>query len=234
MSVLPAALLPSRREAPGLAWTTAHAFSALPLVRQHGAAGALRLFHSVWVIPMWLIVWVPVIGLRIPRGEVARRDRHAVVLIAAPGNVDWRTVCQLLLYGFAVAAAPVGLLTLLHATRPALAGGGVLLLLTPVVADAATMAWRVSRAGRGTAARGEKLRQNGQNVRIVSLYAAHPPHEGHGSALLEQLVGCAPADVWLLVAAADPQIAAHYRTAYDFRNWDPKQPLLLERPAVHW
>jgi hypothetical protein len=181
---------------------------------------------------MWLIVWVPVIGLRI----AARRGRQAQ-------SACCRAHCGARRCGLADGARPVAV-RLRRSGRtgqpahvaprdPAgLAVGGGLLLLAPVIADAATMAWRVSRAGQGTAARGKKLKQNGHNARIVSLYAAHPPHKGHGSVLLGQLVRCAPADVWLLVGAADPQIATLYRTNYDFRNWDPNQPLLLERPAA--
>ncbi len=69
----------------------------------------------------------------------------------------------------------------------------------------------------------------GGAVLMVGLYAAHPSRQGHGSALLEELMLAAPDNVWLLASAASPALAQRY-ARYGFRSWDPERPLLLERP----
>jgi hypothetical protein len=66
-------------------------------------------------------------------------------------------------------------------------------------------------------------------VRLVGQYAAHPPRQGHGSALLDELLLVAPDDIWLLAGVASPVLAQRYGR-YGFRSWDPEHPLLLERP----
>lgn len=83
--VLPAALRPTMREVPALAWTAAHALSSLPTGHRGGLLlGAyLRPIAALWAIPMWVIVWIPAIGLTTHRGEVARRSRRALVLALA-------------------------------------------------------------------------------------------------------------------------------------------------------
>ncbi len=219
--VLPAALRPTMREVPALAWTAAHALSSLPTGHRGGMllGACLRPIAALWVIPMWVIVWIPAVGLTTHRGEVARRSRRALVLALAPGGVSPRAAAFMLTYSCLAAVIPFTLLPR--------AG---LILLIPVAADTTAMARRVARAGRGTAGRAAQLAAAGKTVRIVGLYAAYPPRHGHGNALLEQLVRSAPADVWLLAAAGSEKLAELYRTVYGFRSWHPDRPLLLERP----
>lgn len=226
---VPVSLQPRLREVPALAWTVAQAYSVLPAVHGQWPAGwVLRVMAAAWVVPAWLLLYLPVVLLCVCRGELARQDRHGVVIVQPTGRVlpPPRSTGLLLLWVVLTSSllvVPVVVVSWLFAVT-----------LLPVAADGLGLLHRVRRAkGAMSAARrrGKALTAAGMTVRTIGLYAAHPPRRGHGGALLEQLAACAPREVWLLAVAANPTLAQRYRR-FGFHPWDPHRPLLLERPSA--
>lgn len=229
MVALTPALKASVRDVPALAWTVAHAYTTLPSIGRRDAGGAvLRLAGAAWLVPMWLVVWVPVVASSVAAATAARCDRHALVTVRPAGRWALRgrsavvmaavgAVSGSLLIGPAVLFLPWWAVTLL------------LLLLLPLVPDLAGVVLRARRTGRGTGPRADARARAGELVWVVELYAAHPAGRGHGGRLVDELVAHVPAGVWLMTAAASANLAEHYRSRYGFRSWDPGRPLLLER-----
>lgn len=226
MVALTPALKASVRDVPALAWTVAHAYTTLPSISRRDAVGAvLRLAAAAWLVPMWLVVWVPVVASSVAAATGARCDRHALVTVRPAGRRALRGRS-------AVVMAAVGAVSGSLLIGPAvlfLPWWAVTLLLLPLVPDLAGVALRGRRRGRGTAPRAHARARAGETVWIVELYAAHPAGRGHGGRLVDELVAQVPAGVWLMTAAASARLAEHYRSRYGFRSWDPGRPLLLER-----
>ena len=161
-------------------------------------------------------------------GTAVRLDRHALVTVRPAGRplATPGTACV-----FAGTQAVSGSLVIGPAVL-FLPWWTIAALLAPTVLDLTGVALRANRIGRGTGPRAAQQAAGGDAVWLVELYAAHPPGQGHGGRLVDQLIVHDPDDVRLMTAAATPSLAAHYRSRYGFSSWDLTRALLLERPPA--
>lgn len=227
--LLPWAVRPRLREVPVLAWTFAQSYSLLPWPGSRpGTSGAvLRALRTCWPVPLWITLWLPIVALLVQWGHLARRDRHAAVLIMPFGQRPPARAVGAAVLWFVPLIVVVYVVPAWQQSAAPFTQILVLLVCVDLI-GLCRRAFRVRGTGRLVRGRARLLLDRGVPVHLVGQYAAHPPRQGHGSALLDELLLAAPDDVWLLAGAASPVLAQRYGR-YGFRSWDPKNPLLLER-----
>jgi hypothetical protein len=193
---------------PALAWTISCAYGGGPVW--------LRLFGAVMTAPM---LWLPVLAGYHIRGGVARRSRHAVLLLASRTPEQARVSLSLTVRLIAVT------LTLFIAA--AVAGTIAEYILTGRSgAPIATAAWFVAVLMLGAGilpqlralprireldrARRSGLLPGWEEAVRGDMFAAWPQGRGHGTALLTELHDQLPAPGPVMALARDQRVAALY------------------------
>lgn len=218
--LLPEALRARPRDAPGLAWTAANAYAPFSPSGRPGLLGSLLRSLAGVLAAAQLIFYLPIVVISIGLGSLARRDRHALILVRTSAPLSAKSLGV----GVGAAAAGLGALLLMLVLRArAWIALGVFAWY-----EAGTL-WIRTCAHGSLRPRREQLKRSGALVLDVGLYAAHPRGQGHGPRLLAELLPAVPPEATLLVTAATPELAALYRSDHGFTSFDAEHPNLLER-----
>ena len=205
--LLPAQLRARLRDAPGLAWTVANAYTPAPAPRPGPRGVALRVLTSIWVSPR-LMHYVPLVAVAIWTGGLARIDRHAPVLVDRDAPVTPSSVASL-----AAAVTVPAVFVFLVLWSLSVSAGQVqataVVLGAVIMLDVATVIL-VRRAHGSTGPRRKELELTGAQVPDVALYAAHPRGQGHGRRLLSALLPVMPPTATLLAVAGSDDLAKAY------------------------